>query len=360
MREPASETADRQDAVAAYDYTLPDDLIAQEPAAGRADARLLVVDRAADALTHAHVRDLPALLRPGDLLVVNNTRVIPARVRGVRAGSGGRVELLLLEPAGADDRWLALGRASRRIRPGAVFELADGRLRATVEAAGEDGQLTVRLACDGPLADILEAAGEMPLPPYIRRGPGAGRCATDRERYQTVYARHPGAVAAPTAGLHFTPALFEALAARGIGRAEITLHVGIGTFRPVTAEHVGEHRMEAERYRVDTDAAEAIAETRRRGGRIVAVGSTSVRTLETVAADDGTVSAGEGRSSLFIHPPYEFRVTDAMLTNFHLPRSTLLMMVSALAGRDLIMRAYREAVRSRYRFYSYGDAMLIV
>jgi len=348
------------EAVAAYDYLLPEDLIAQEPAASRTAARLLVVDRAAGTLTHAGVGDLPALLREGDLLVVNNTRVIPARLRGVRAGSGGQVELLLLEPADTVGCWLALGRASRRIRLGAAFALADGRIGAEVVALDAAGRLTVRLESDGPLETVLEAVGEVPLPPYIRRAPDAGRRESDRERYQTVYARHPGAVAAPTAGLHFTPALFEALAARGIGRAEITLHVGMGTFRPVSVEHVQSHRMEAERYVVGAEAAASIRETRARGGRIIAVGSTSVRTLETVAEADGTVRAGTGRSDLFIYPPFDFKVTDAMLTNFHLPRSTLMMMVSALAGHALIMRAYDEAVRERYRFYSYGDAMLIV
>ncbi len=347
-----------------FDYGLPSDRIAQQPLPDRAQARLLVVRRGSGAFEHRRVADLPALLNPGDLLVVNDTRVIPARLRGRRSDTGGRVEVLLLEEL-EPGRWNALLRA-RRARPGLALELASGRIAAEVLEAAGMGRVTLRLHSDAPLAAVLEAEGETPLPPYIKRGPGAGQAedaaqrARDRDRYQTVYARVPGAVAAPTAGLHFTAASFEALARRGIGRAAVTLHVGAGTFQPVTADRVELHRMEDERYTVPADTAARLAGTRAAGGRIVAVGSTVVRTLETVAARYGTVRADTGRTDLFITPPYAFRAVDVLLTNFHLPRSTLLMMVSAFAGLDLIRGAYAEAIRMGYRFYSYGDAMLIL
>ncbi len=342
-----------------FDYELPVELIAQEPAPRRTDARMLVVHRAGGALEHRTVAALPAYLRAGDLLVVNNTRVIPARLHGYKDASGGRIELLLLEPTG-DTTWLALCRAARRPKPGATLTLARGRLTGRVVALGEGGRLELALTGDGPVTDILEREGEMPLPPYIKRDPGDARERADRDRYQTVYASQPGAVAAPTAGLHFTPDLLAALAVRGVRKVELTLHVGIGTFRPVAVDRVAEHRMDEERYVIGEDAAAAIRATQASGGRIVAVGSTTVRTLETVAAAHGEVRACAGRSALFIYPPYRFRVVDAMFTNFHLPKSTLLMMVSALAGRDLVLSAYRAAIAERYRFYSYGDGMLIL
>jgi S-adenosylmethionine:tRNA ribosyltransferase-isomerase len=342
-----------------FDYELPEELIAQHPAAQRDAARMMAVDRASASWTHHTVRDLPALLKAGDLLVLNNTRVIPARLFGRKADTGGRVELLLLEPKG-ENTWEVLLRAGRRPRPGAVIELAEGRAQAEMLSDGERGRACLRISSTVPLPELLEKYGTTPLPPYISRTHEIHHeCRDDRERYQTIYARDPGAVAAPTAGLHFTPALFEALEQRGIEKTFLTLHVGIGTFRPVTVETVETHRMDDERYHISEEAADKINRVRSEGRRIVAVGSTSVRTLENVADVHGRVPAGSGRTDLFIYPPYCFKCVDAMLTNFHLPRSTLLMMVCALAGRDLMLCAYRDAVARAYRFFSYGDCMLI-
>jgi len=339
-----------------YDYDLPEELIAQHPAVEREGARLMVLDRKAQSIVHQYIRDLPAWLEAGDVLVLNNTRVFPARLRGSKA-TGGRVEILFIEES-EDGIWDVLMRASRRPRPGASFTLAEGQVEATVVAHGERGAARVRIRSDRPLRDLLEEEGEVPLPPYIRRAGGDGEERdADRERYQTVYARHSGAVAAPTAGLHFSEALFRRLEAMGVEKTFVTLHVGPGTFQPVTAERVEDHRMHAERYEVSPAAVEAI---RHRRGRCVAVGSTSVRTLESATDEAGHLVAGSGSSRLFIYPPYRFRAVDAMLTNFHLPQSTLLMMVCALGGKEFILRAYAEAVRLRYRFFSYGDAMLIL
>ncbi len=341
-----------------YDYLLPPDRIAQRPVEPRDAARLMVWRREEEHAEHHHVRDLPALLAPGDLLVVNDTRVIPARVFGHKERGGGRVELLFLETAGAD--WEVLLRARRRPHPGERLRLPEGAT-ATMVAEGERGRARIRLEIPASFFEWIERAGVPPLPPYIRRDPtGDPLTAADRERYQTIYARCPGAVAAPTAGLHFTPELFSALDARGIGHTAITLHVGLGTFRPVTAEKLGDHPMESERFEISAAAAARINETRARGHRIVAVGTTTVRTLETAADPEGRVRAGGGRTDLFIHPPYRFRAVNALMTNFHLPRSTLLMLVSAFAGRERVLAAYDEAIREGYRFYSYGDAMLIL
>lgn len=344
-----------------FDYDLPPELIAQEPLADRLAARMMVVDRAAGTIRHHHVRDLPQFLRADDLLVLNDTRVIPARIHGHKAGTGGQVELLLLEE-GADGTWEALCGASRRPRVGGQLLFAGGRLQAEVLAWGPGGRVTVRFHADKPLLEVLEEVGIPPLPPYIKRPavPPASTLERDREFYQTVYARVPGAVAAPTAGLHLTDALLDQLGRQGVGRAFVTLHVGMGTFKPVMAESVREHRMEEERFAVGPETVGAVDRTRRAGGRVVAVGSTVVRTLETLAAPGRAVRSGSGRTGIFIHPPYTFQVVDAMLTNFHLPRSTLLMMVCALAGTPLAREAYAEAIRERYRFYSYGDCMLIV
>ena len=345
---------------AEFDYDLPAELIAQHPLEDRSAARMMVVDRQSGALAHCRVGNLPDYLRAGDVLVVNDTRVIPARLLGAKEATGGRVELLLLEEL-APGRWQALCGASRRPRLGARLRLGGGQLLATVVRHESDGRVEVDLSSDRPLDQVLDEVGHTPLPPYIKRdyaNPDATR--PDRRDYQTVFARVPGAVAAPTAGLHLTDALLRALAGRGVPHAAVTLHVGLGTFRPVDAEEVEGHRMEEERFTVPAEAAAAIASAKAGGGRVVAVGSTVVRTLESAAARHGRVCACGGRTDLFIRPPYAFRVADAMLTNFHLPRSTLLMMVSALAGIDLIRRAYREAVAERYRFFSYGDCMLIV
>ena len=372
----------------AFNYALPQELIAQEPAAQRDASRLLVVRRAAGTLEHRHFAELPDLLAPGDLLVLNDTRVLPARLLG-RKPTGGKIELLLLEEC-ADGTWEALLRTGSKRPPlGTALELAAGA-RATLLTAGDKGRVTLRFESPLPVLDLLEQHGLPPQPPYIKRGAGNGtsgvgrgprdeeletrdarpetrdpqleaRAAAARARYQTVYARAAGAVAAPTAGLHFTPELFQALESRGIGRAFVTLHVGLGTFRPVTAERAEDHQMEAERYTLPPETAERFAATRRAGGRIVAVGSTSTRTLETIAAEhDGAICPASGRTALFILPSYRFRAVDALITNFHLPQSTLLMLVSAFADAELIRRAYAEAIRERYRFFSYGDAMLIL
>ncbi|MFH1477669.1 MAG: tRNA preQ1(34) S-adenosylmethionine ribosyltransferase-isomerase QueA [Verrucomicrobiota bacterium] len=340
-------------------YSLPPELIAQQPSTDRTQSRMLVIQRATGAFDHRRVADLPAFLHPGDLLVVNDTRVIPARLFGYKAGTGGSVEILLVEET-APDVWDALLRA-RHAKPGARLELARTQVRAEVLAVKGEGRVTLRLWHERPLMEILETDGVPPLPPYIKRARSdAPERSADRERYQTVYARNPGAVAAPTAGLHFTEALLTKLKQQGVRHAAVTLHVGPGTFKPVTVAEVERHRMDAERYIVPEDTARLICATRAAKGRIVAVGSTVVRALETVAAEHGAVVAAQGRSDLFIYPPYEFRVVDALLTNFHLPCSSLLMMVSAFAGRALILSAYAEAIRERYRFYSYGDCMLIV
>jgi S-adenosylmethionine:tRNA ribosyltransferase-isomerase len=338
-----------------FDYTLPPDRIAQAPLPQRDQARMMVVHRATGDLEHRRVCDLPDYLHAPDLLILNDTRVIPARLLGRKPVTGGQVELLLLEER--DDRtWDVLLRASRRPKPGARLQF--GELGATLLEDGEAGRAVVRFDGEGPLLQQLDDIGQPPLPPYIHRG--ADTAAEDRERYQTIYARAPGSVAAPTAGLHFTEALFARLDAAGVRRAHVTLHVGIGTFRPVTADEVEQHTMESERYNLPPETAAAYEAARAAGGRIIAVGSTSVRTLETVATEHGHIVPASGRSSLYIHPPYTYRVIDAMLTNFHLPQSTLLMMVCALGGYDLMMRAYRVAVEENYRFYSYGDCMLIL
>jgi S-adenosylmethionine:tRNA ribosyltransferase-isomerase len=351
-----------------FDYDLPPELIAQEPLPGRLQSRMLVLHRDSGDIEHAHIHDLPSCLSKGDLLVVNDTRVIPARVFAGWQDTGGRVELLIVEEK-EDGTWEALLRASRKQRLGKTLVLAEGQLIGVVEDVMTEGRTRIRFSGPCSLPEILQKEGMPPVPPYIKRPadkPSLVRL--DRDRYQTVYARKPGAVAAPTAGLHFTCRLFSDLEARGIRRTAVTLHVGPGTFRPVKAEQLSEHVMEAERYEVSRAAAEAVNTARASDARIVAVGSTAVRTLETVASADGRVAARAGRTSLCIHPPYAFKVVDVMLTNFHLPRSTLLMMVCALAGtgredeagRDMVLSAYREAVREKYRFYSYGDCMLVL
>ena len=336
-----------------FDFELPDAQIAQH-AAPRGESRLLVLD-AEGAARHRRVRDLSELLRPGDLLVVNDTRVLPARLFGKRLPGGGRVELLLAERHG-EREWDALLKPGRRAPPGTRIELS-AEIFAEVVARGEDGRFRLRFS--SPIEPHLERLGHVPLPPYIHRAPGHPDEAADRERYQTVYAREPGAIAAPTAGLHFDEELLAALDTRGVERVAVTLHVGLGTFKPVTAELVHEHRMDVERYLVPEATASALRRARIDGRRVVAVGTTVVRTLESAAvAHDGEVPAGAGSTSLFIYPGFRFRVVDALLTNFHLPQSTLLMLVCAFAGRERVLAAYREAVEFGYRFYSYGDAML--
>jgi len=337
-----------------FDYALPEPLIAQEPVSPRDASRLMVVPRGRGAVEDVRFADLPRLLRPGDLLVFNDTRVIPARLVGAKE-SGGRCELLLVEPLDGEGgaRWRALGQSSKPMRAGG--RLAFGELRATIEEVEGEGFFAVRFDRGGAeLAAAVEREGRIPLPPYIRREPNAA----DRERYQTILARVPGSAAAPTAGLHFTERILTELAARGVERTAVTLHVGPGTFLPVRTEDVAHHRMHAERYDVPEGAARAFDACRARGGRIVAVGTTAVRTLES-AWDDGHLRAGHGSTTIFIHPGYHFRAVDALVTNLHLPRSTLLMLVCAFGGREQVLGAYDQAVRRNYRFFSYGDAMFL-
>ncbi|MFM2152707.1 MAG: S-adenosylmethionine:tRNA ribosyltransferase-isomerase [Pseudomonadota bacterium] len=347
-----------------FDFALPDELIAQEPLARRDASRLLVLPRGGGPLSHRGVRDLPELLREGDLLVFNDARVIPARLHGHKRGSGGKVELLLVEPrptrgGESGERWYCLGQASKGLKPGLVIDLP-GELEAEVTAQDPDGGIEVRISKGGDaLLEALWSVGEIPLPPYIRGGHVPAASDPNAARYQTILARRPGASAAPTAGLHFTPELFSALEARGIRRATVTLFVGPGTFLPVRTEDVSQHRMHAERFEIPAETVQAIRETRARGGRVIAVGTTSLRALEAAADGAGGVVPGNGSTDLFVTPGYSFRVIDGLMTNFHLPKSTLLMLVSALVGRERLLEAYAEAVRERYRFFSYGDAMLL-
>lgn len=346
-----------------FDYSLPPELIAQVPPKERGTSRMMVLHRDTGAVEHRHVGDVVDYLDPADLMVFNDTRVFAARAFGRWEDTPGRVEVLFVEPSGLrPGAWTALCRSSRPMKPGRAMLLADGEIRATVlDKSERDGHVDLALEYEGDFFEILDRTGVPPVPPYIRRGPGDPLVGLDRERYQTVYARETGAVAAPTAGLHFSEELLAKIDAKGVARAFVTLHVGPGTFRPVKAETVEEHVMDSERYEIPERTAAAVAACRARGGRVFAVGSTSVRTLETSArAHGGAVVAEKARSSIFIHPPYEFLAVDAMLTNFHLPQSTLLMMVSALAGRERVLAAYEEAIRERYRFYSYGDCMLIL
>jgi S-adenosylmethionine:tRNA ribosyltransferase-isomerase len=357
-----------------FDYELPPELIAQRPRDRRDAARLLVHAVAANRTEHRSIGDLPELLAPGDLVVVNDARVLPARLHARRA-SGGRVELLFLEPApasaGPPGAWSVLANPARKLHPGERLMTEDGALIVHLVERPQDADgrpapewlalLTDATGASGDTAELLEGHGEMPLPPYIDRdATDDATSALDRERYQTVYAAAAGAVAAPTAGLHFTPELLARLDERGVERASVTLLVGAGTFRPVKVERAEEHRMHSERYVLREETVLAIARTRARGGRVVAVGTTTVRVLESCVDDAGELRAGHGATELFLLPGAEFRVVDALLTNFHLPKSTLLMLVSAFAGRERILALYAEAVAARYRFFSYGDAMLLL
>ncbi|MBT0654629.1 tRNA preQ1(34) S-adenosylmethionine ribosyltransferase-isomerase QueA [Geomobilimonas luticola] len=337
-----------------FDYHLPPELIAQVPAARRDAARLMTLERSTGKIGETVFSEVARLFRPGDLLVVNDTRVIPARLLG-RKESGGRVEVFLVRRLPGDgERWHCLIRASKSPGPGTVLLLADG-MTARVESRTGDDCWQVAFSPGGDFATWLERHGSMPLPPYIRRVAEEH----DRERYQTVFATTKGAVAAPTAGLHMTPELLAALVAGGVEVAPITLHVGLGTFMPVRVEKLDDHRMHREEYFIPAGTAEAVARRKRDGGRVVALGTTTTRALEQAAADDGTVIAGAGEADIFIRPGYTFKVVDALITNFHLPKSTLLMLVSAFAGRDLLLESYAEAVRRKFRFFSYGDAMMI-
>ena len=336
-----------------YDFELPHELIAQAPLARRDASRLMVIDRAKQAIAHRSFTDLPALLNEGDLLVVNRSKVVKARLLGTRDGSGAPAEIFLLSALG-DGRYEAMVSPGGKLKPGRTVTVAPG-FTAEIIAVTERRTRIVQLRADAGIDAAIDAHGHIPLPPYIERGDDA----SDIDRYQTVYAREAGSVAAPTAGLHFTPELLSAIDARGVQRAEVVLHVGAGTFKPVETDDPANHLMHEERYTVPPETADAFARTRASGGRVWAVGTTSVRTLES-AYDNGTLRTGDGETRIFIRPPQQPRAVDALVTNFHLPRSTLLMLVAAFAGYDLTMRAYREAIAERYRFYSYGDAMVII
>jgi S-adenosylmethionine:tRNA ribosyltransferase-isomerase len=347
--------------VSDYDFELPERLIAQTPLKERASSRLLVLHRDSGIVEHRTFTDLADFLKPGDALVLNDTKVLPARLFGVKEGTGAKVELLLLKRLDGD-RWETLVRPGKKVHAGAKVlfgtqESEGGKplLTAVIEEEGEMGGRTVRFEYDGIFNELLDRLGQMPLPPYIKE------TLDDRDRYQTVYAKHEGSAAAPTAGLHFTDAFLRQVQASGVRLCPITLHVGLGTFRPISAETVEEHDMHAEWYSVSEESAAILNETKARGGRIIAVGTTSARTLETVGGRfrGGPVEACSGWTDIFIYPGYEFTLVDGLLTNFHLPRSTLVMLVSALAGKDRVLAAYREAVEREYRFFSFGDAMFI-
>lgn len=337
-----------------FDYHLPEHLIAQTPLADRTSSRLLALSRETGEISHHHFSDIVDMIHPGDLIVVNDTRVIPARLFGVKPDTGAKIEVLLLKQEG-DNRWEALVKPAKRMKTGAVVTFGD-ELKAVVEEELEMGGRILRFEYEGIFQEILDRLGEMPLPPYIKEQ------LEDKERYQTVYAKHEGSAAAPTAGLHFTKELLAQLKDKGVQITAITLHVGLGTFRPMSAERVEDHVMHAEYYEISDETVQLIRETKSKGGRIIAVGTTSARTLETVAqrfTDVKSLQACSGWTDIFMYPGFEFKVVDALITNFHLPKSTLVMLVSALAGRERILQAYEEAVKMEYRFFSFGDAMFI-
>ena len=334
-------------------FDLPQELIAQTPLERRDGSRLLRLDRRSGAVEHRHFYELPEMLRPGDCLVMNDSRVLPARLIGHRAPGGGVCEVLLLTDRG-NNRWECLVRPGKKLRPGARVIFGDGALTATVEEELSDGKRLVRFDYEGIFLEVLERLGKMPLPPYIKAE------LQDKERYQTVYSKVNGSAAAPTAGLHFTPELLTRVTAGGVRLGYVTLHVGLGTFRPVKEDEIEAHEMHSEYCTVPAETAALINETKANGGRVVCVGTTSCRTLESWAGEDGTMRPCAGWTNIYIYPGYRFKVMDALITNFHLPKSTLLMLVSAFAGRENVLRAYEGAVRERYRFFSFGDAMLIL
>ena len=333
-------------------YDLPEELIAQDPLADRSSSRLLTLDKNSGAFSHHVFRDIVDYLNPEDCLVINNTKVIPARLMGEKEGTGAGIEVLLLKRK-EDNVWETLVKPGKKARPGARISFGGGLLVGEVIDVVEEGNRLIKFEFEGIFEEILDQLGQMPLPPYITHR------LEDKNRYQTVYAKHDGSAAAPTAGLHFTPELLEKIKAKGIRIAEVTLHVGLGTFRPVKVENILEHHMHSEFYMVDEEAAAIINETKKNGGRVICVGTTSCRTIESASSEDGTIKAGSGWTEIFIYPGYKFKMLDALITNFHLPESTLLMLISALAGRDNVMAAYEEAVKERYRFFSFGDAMFI-
>ena len=334
-------------------FDLPQELIAQDPLEDRSSSRLLVLDRETGKTEHHIFKDVIDYLNPGDCLVVNNTKVIPARLFGSKEGTEAKIEILLLKRK-ENDVWETLVKPGKKAKPGTRISFGNGLLTGEVIDVVEEGNRLIKFTYDGIFEEILDQLGQMPLPPYITHQ------LKDKNRYQTVYAKHDGSAAAPTAGLHFTPELLEAIKAKGVNIAHVTLHVGLGTFRPVKVEDVTNHHMHSEFYIVEEDQAKLINETKQRGGKIVSVGTTSCRTLESATDDQGILQAGSGWTDIFIYPGYKFKMIDRLITNFHLPESTLLMLVSALAGKDKIMAAYEEAVKERYRFFSFGDAMIIM
>lgn len=333
-------------------FDLPQELIAQDPLEDRSASRLLVLNKETGEVEHHRFQEIINYLRPGDCLVLNNTRVIPARLMGVKEDTGAAIEVLLLKRR-ENDLWETLVKPGKKARPGTKLVFGDGCLRAEVTDVVEEGNRLIQFSYDGIFEEILDRLGEMPLPPYITHK------LQDKNRYQTVYAKYDGSAAAPTAGLHFTRELLSRIEEKGVKLAYVTLHVGLGTFRPVKADNILEHHMHTEHYQVTQETADLINQTRAQGGRIICVGTTSCRTLESAADADGRVQAGSGDTDIFIYPGYHFKVLDCLITNFHLPESTLVMLVSALAGREHVLAAYREAVEERYRFFSFGDAMLI-
>jgi len=336
-----------------FDFDLPEELIAQTPLEKRDASRLLVVDKETGAFSDQHFDQIIDQLQPGDALVMNNTRVLPARLYGIKPETGGYVELLLLKNTQGDD-WEVLAKPAKRLRVGAQISFGDGRLTATVIEELEHGGRIVRFSYEGIFLEVLESLGEMPLPPYIHEK------LADRERYQTVYAKENGSAAAPTAGLHFTEELLEQIAAKGVKLVYLTLHVGLGTFRPVSVDSLDDHEMHSEFYSLSEEAAQTLRQVKANGGRVIAVGTTSIRTLETIGSKfQGQIQADSGWTNIFIKPGYDWKVVDAFSTNFHLPKSTLVMLVSAFAGRSLTLEAYEHAIAERYRFFSFGDAMFI-
>lgn len=333
-------------------YELPPELIAQTPLADRASSRLLVLGKTDGTIEHKHFYDIIDYLRAGDCLVLNDTRVLPARLIGEKVGTGARVEFLLLNRK-SEREWEVILKPGKKCKPGVKVSFGGGKLIAEIKETVNDGNRIVSFEYDGLFENVLDELGEMPLPPYITEK------LADRDRYQTVYSRHTGSAAAPTAGLHFTPELLSQIQAKGVHIAYVTLHVGLGTFRPVKVDDVENHKMHSEFYTITADTARVINDARQNGGRVISVGTTSTRVLETVAADDGTVSEASGWTDIFIYPPYRFKCVNCLITNFHLPESTLLMLVSAISSKEIIMKAYAEAVKEKYRFFSFGDAMFI-
>ena len=333
-------------------YDLPEELIAQDPLEDRSSSRLLVLDKETGETSHHVFKEIVNYLNPGDCLVINDTKVIPARLIGAREGTGAKIEVLLLK-RGADDVWETLVKPGRKAKPGTRISFGDGLLVGEVIDVVEEGNRLIRFEYEGIFEEILDQLGQMPLPPYITHQ------LKDRDRYNTVYAEHPGSAAAPTAGLHFTPALLEEIKKKGVEIAHVTLHVGLGTFRPVKVDDVEHHHMHSEFYMIDEEAAEKINRTKDAGKRVICVGTTSCRTIESAADENGRLKACSGWTEIFIYPGYQFKILDCLITNFHLPESTLIMLVSALAGREHVLAAYEEAVRERYRFFSFGDAMFI-